>query len=57
MDKLSNKSLWICCPVCGGKTRVKVYQDTVLVKFPLFCPKCKNETRIDVVQLKMVPSK
>ncbi len=57
MDKLPKESLWICCPVCGGKTRVKVYQNTVLVKFPLFCPKCKNETRIDVVQLKMVPSK
>ena len=35
----------------------KVYADTVLVKFPLFCPKCKKEIIIDVVQLKMVISK
>lgn len=39
-------SLWIHCPNCGGKTRTKVYEDTVLVKFPLYCPKCKHETLI-----------
>ena len=50
-------SLWIHCPICGGKTRTKVYEDTVLVKFPLYCPKCKKEIQIDVVQLKMVLSK
>jgi len=52
-----NDSLWVRCPVCDGKTRTKVYADTVLVKFPLFCPKCKKEILIDVVQLKMVVSK
>ncbi len=57
MELKSKESLWIRCPVCGGKTRNKVYQDTVLVNFPLYCPKCKKETLIDVVQLKMVPSK
>ena len=57
MNENRNDSLWICCPICGGKTRTKVYVDTVLVKFPLFCPKCKKEIRIDVVQLKMVISK
>lgn len=57
MEPRLHESLWIRCPICGGKTRNKVYQDTVLVKFPLYCPKCKKETLIDVVQLKMVPSK
>ena len=57
MPNSTTDSLWVHCPVCGAKTRTKVYADTVLVKFPLFCPKCKNETMIDVVQLKMVPSK
>ena len=33
------------------------YDDTVLVKFPLYCPKCKKEIKIDVIQLKMVLSK
>ena len=23
------KSLWIHCPICGGKTRTKVYEDQV----------------------------
>ena len=58
-SKMNNpkESLWIRCPICDGKTRTKVYADTVLVNFPLFCPKCKKEIRIDVVQLKMVISK
>ena len=51
------ESLWVRCPICDGKTRTKVYADTVLVNFPLFCPTCKKEIRIDVVQLKMVISK
>ena len=57
MNDNLNDSLWIRCPICDGKTRTKVYADTVLVNYPLFCPKCKKEIRIDVVQLKMVISK
>ncbi len=56
MSKIPRKSSWICCPVCGKKTRTKVYEDTTLVNFPLYCPKCQTETRINVVQLKMVVS-
>lgn len=29
---------WVTCPICDNKTRVKVFEDTVLEKFPLFCP-------------------
>lgn len=47
-------SLWVYCPVCGRKTRTKVYEDTVLIRFPLYCPKCKKEIRINIVQLKMM---
>ena len=54
MDKERKESLWIHCPNCGGKTRTKVYEDTVLLNFPLYCPKCKKEIIVDVVQLKMV---
>ena len=56
MDETKEDSLWIYCPVCGGKTRTKVCKETVLVKFPLYCPKCKKEIKIDVVQLKIVVS-
>lgn len=39
-------SEWIRCPICGGKTRNKIREDTVLVNYPLFCPKCKRESLI-----------
>jgi len=45
------KEQWIFCPVCGGKTRLKIHENTVLENFPLFCPKCKQETMIDARQL------
>lgn len=57
MRSRENNSVWLPCPICGSKTHTKVYGDTVLVRFPLYCPKCKHETRVDVVQLKMVLSK
>ena len=43
MRKTNQDSLWIRCPTCNNKTRTKVYEDTVLLNFPLFCPKCKKE--------------
>ncbi|MBQ8670328.1 MAG: cysteine-rich KTR domain-containing protein [Oscillospiraceae bacterium] len=48
------KVQWILCPVCGGKTRNQIREDTVLKKFPLFCPKCKQETLIDAEKLNIV---
>ncbi|MDD5863735.1 MAG: cysteine-rich KTR domain-containing protein [Firmicutes bacterium] len=52
-----NDSYWIRCPICESKTRTKVYADTVIFRFPLYCPKCKKETRVDVMQLKIAISK
>ena len=49
-----HKKLWVHCPVCSGKTRIKIREETVLLNFPLFCPKCKQETLVDIVKLKMV---
>ncbi|MGN0247618.1 MAG: cysteine-rich KTR domain-containing protein [Lachnospiraceae bacterium] len=54
---MQQSSLWIRCPLCEGKTRTKVYEDTVLINFPLYCPKCRKEIKINVVQLKLVLSK
>lgn len=42
---------WIYCPICGNKTRNKIWADTILEKFPLFYPKCKQEILINVNQL------
>lgn len=38
---------WVLCPLCGAKTRVRLLEDTVLRRFPLFCPKCKRESIIN----------
>lgn len=56
MNEIQKDSLWIRCPICQGKTRTKVYEDTILLNFPLYCPKCKKESRVNVVKLKMVLS-
>lgn len=42
------RMVWLLCPVCGNKTRLKVRQDTELINFPLYCPKCKQETLVNV---------
>jgi len=45
------KEDWLLCPLCRSKTRIKVREDTQLIRFPLFCHKCKREVLINVVQL------
>lgn len=47
------KDRWISCPSCGGNTRTKVRQDTVLYHQPIFCPKCKREYLVNVKQFKI----
>ena len=44
---------WLLCPICGNKTRLKLREDTILEKFPLYCPKCRQETLINVQQMNM----
>ena len=43
-----NETVWLRCPVCGNKIRLKMRHDTELINFPLYCPKCKQETLINV---------
>ena len=57
MEETGLGSLWVPCPICRNKTHTKVYEDTVLINFPLYCPKCKKETPINIVKLKMTVSK
>lgn len=56
-DRLYEDSL--LCPVCENKTRLRVREDTELIRFPLYCPKCKQETLVNVRQnaLSVVQSK
>lgn len=50
------KSLWVRCPHCYAKTRIKVYEETIMLNFPLFCRRCQKETVVNIVKLKMVIS-
>ena len=50
-DKLTSRR--VRCPLCKKKTRIKVNENTVLLKFPLFCPKCGKETIINVMNFQM----
>lgn len=54
MSEPSRKEFWLLCPICGGKTRTRVQEDTLLVHFPLFCPKCRAVTRINYSKEHMV---
>lgn len=44
---------WLLCPVYVSKIKLKLREDTVLEKFPLFYPKCKQETLINIRQINM----
>lgn len=44
---------WICCPICGGKTRNRIREDTILKNYPLYCPKCKQEVLIEAKNLQI----
>ncbi|MDD2992158.1 MAG: cysteine-rich KTR domain-containing protein [Pygmaiobacter sp.] len=58
MRKTTEKeSRWVRCPNCGNKTRIKVYEESVLLNFPLFCPRCHKEHLINIIELKMTISK
>ena len=39
---MRKKGDWLKCPKCHKKTRVKVYDNTTLVHFPLYCHWCVN---------------
>ncbi len=53
---MKQKTHWVICPLCGGKTKVKITEETVLLNFPLFCPQCKRESTIGIIKMKMVVS-
>ena len=52
MNKNEDK-YWLKCPVCKGKTRIMIREDTVLANFPLYCPKCKHDTLISIKSLQV----
>lgn len=53
MNIKNQKSYRIPCPVCKKITGVKIFEDTVILKFPLCCPICKQESIVNVVKLRI----
>ena len=45
---MEHKQSWLLCPLCRGKTRLRLREDTVIINLPLYCPKCKRETLVNV---------
>lgn len=52
VEFVNTKTEWVRCPVCGGKTRTKIRQDTEAKNFPIFCKICKNEFLMNIKGLK-----
>ncbi len=50
------KTYWVRCPKCNAKTKVKVFETTVLINFPLYCPRCEKQYAISIIKLKMFES-
>lgn len=46
---------WIRCPVCGGKTRLRVTENTIIRQLPLFCPKCHSSRVVNIKNMQIEP--
>ena len=57
MEFINPKSDWVLCPVCGGKTRTKIREDTEAKNLPVLCKICKNESIVDIKDRKTTRSK
>ena len=45
---------WVHCPICGGKTRTKIREDTEAKNLIVFCPKCKRESVVDIKDMEVL---
>lgn len=34
------------CPSCHAQAEIRVFADTILINFPLYCPYCKKTSSI-----------
>lgn len=47
------EAIFVLCPLCGSKTRLKLLSETILKNYPLFCPKCRREVIINAEHLQV----
>lgn len=50
----TSEEIWVLCPRCASKTRIRIRDDTELINFPLYCPKCKITTLINAQRFNIV---
>ena len=50
------KSYWVKCPTCKERTRTKIYEDSLLIHFPLYFRRCKKEIVVDIIHCKIYAS-
>lgn len=53
MEEKTDQSTFVRCPLCGNKTKTKVFNRTRVEYFPLYCPKCKHEFIVNIVENKI----
>ena len=41
-------SEFVRCPICKGKTRTKIRDDSILIRHLLYCSKCKAEYLVNI---------
>ncbi len=44
------KERWAACPDCGGNTRTRVREDSVLFHHLMYCPRCKKNFLVNIRQ-------
>lgn len=44
------KERWAVCPDCGGNTRTRVREDSVLFHHLMYCPRCKKNFLVNIRQ-------
>lgn len=47
------KNHWIVCPLCQRNLQIKIYEDTVLLNFPVYCNSCQKEMVVNVVKCRL----
>ena len=44
-------AMWLLCPICGNKTRMKVRDDTELKNVPLYCLNITPQEELDKLSI------
>ena len=51
---MSKKSKWVRCSLCRKQTKTKIYPNTVLIRFPLYCQECEKEIPVTIINHEMI---